>query len=54
MCRHGLTVRQSPAGKEVKPGAEDSTLLGTVTEQQLVKSITDGEFNVSCSENSNV
>jgi hypothetical protein len=39
--RHELVSRQSPAGSDVNTRAEESPLLGTVTEQRLVKTITD-------------
>jgi hypothetical protein len=35
--RHGLTVRKSPASKELNLEAEESTALGAVTKQRLVK-----------------
>jgi hypothetical protein len=44
MCRHELAARQFPAGKDLNTEAEESTLLGTITEQQLEKTITDGEL----------
>jgi hypothetical protein len=34
---HRLVVRQSPASKEVNPEAEESTALGAVIRQRLVK-----------------
>jgi hypothetical protein len=36
-------MRWKPAGNDVSPRAEESTLLGTVTKQRLVKTITDGD-----------
>jgi hypothetical protein len=43
-CDRGLVVRQSPAGQVVNMEAEECTLLGTITEQRLFKTMTEEDL----------